>query len=333
MRIDGEWQPISGFPGYYINEHGTVASSHLRQPVIVLDLSGQASEPEGLVLQIRSWVAGHPNGYPLIALKTPEGSIKTQTVHSLVARAFLGERPPRAHIAHYDGNPLNPHVSNLRWASPSQNAYDKIRHGTHQRGEWHNFSKLSDAQVVEIRELYATGLHYQHELAERYSVSPATIRNIVTGARKTWLGGPLTAVGPGVRKRGEFRTPKASAWPRRMTAENACEIREMYATGDHTQAELGEKYGVDRHVILCITTGKTFKDAGGPLTKLDNLRGLHKRPRRTAVTDAASARDAGTLRDWRLDAWKSGGEIWHRATALYRRSRAGNPSMTLADRS
>lgn len=56
---------------------------------------------------------------------------KTETVHRIVALAFLGEPPPGKNIVcHYDGNPANNHVSNLRWGDQRLNHADSERHGT-----------------------------------------------------------------------------------------------------------------------------------------------------------------------------------------------------------
>lgn len=50
-------------------------------------------------------------------------------VHSLVALAFLGPRPPGYQVRHLDGNPLNNHVENLAYGTRSENQRDKVRHG------------------------------------------------------------------------------------------------------------------------------------------------------------------------------------------------------------
>jgi DNA-binding transcriptional regulator YiaG len=52
------------------------------------------------------------------------------------------------------------------------------------RGEDHPNTTLTNKQVLQIRELYRTGKFSQKELAARFKVSPATLRNIVR--RKSW---------------------------------------------------------------------------------------------------------------------------------------------------
>ena len=55
------------------------------------------------------------------------------------------------------------------------------------RGENHKKSKLTDHQVAEIRELYATGDYYQKHLATKFKVSQTLIGLIVRGAIWTHL--------------------------------------------------------------------------------------------------------------------------------------------------
>jgi hypothetical protein len=73
-------------------------------------------------------------------------------VHRMVALAFIGRQPSELHeVAHNDGRPANNCATNLRWATRADNHADKIAHGTHNRGERHPLSKLSDEQVRAIR--------------------------------------------------------------------------------------------------------------------------------------------------------------------------------------
>lgn len=60
-----------------------------------------------------------------------KGKYTTKWVHSLVALAFLGERPEgMKHIRHLDGDSLNNCANNLIYSTASENFYDRRRHGT-----------------------------------------------------------------------------------------------------------------------------------------------------------------------------------------------------------
>ena len=106
-------------------------------------------------------------------------------VHRLVCEHINGAAPtPRHHAAHSCGNGhlgcVNPR--HLSWKTPSENADDKLAHGTAQRGERHGQAKLNEDQVRNIRELKGTAS--QAKLAEKFGVSPTTIGQI--HSRKVW---------------------------------------------------------------------------------------------------------------------------------------------------
>jgi hypothetical protein len=51
----------------------------------------------------------------------------------------------------------------------------------------------------------------------------------------------------------------------KLTAQDAREIRERYATGDITYAEVAEDYPVTDTNICHVVHGLQFADAGGPI--------------------------------------------------------------------
>lgn len=70
-------------------------------------------------------------GYKLVGL-SGNGPRVSKGVHILVLTAFVGPRPKGHHCCHYDGDPANSRLENLRWDTPSSNALDRIRHGRNQ---------------------------------------------------------------------------------------------------------------------------------------------------------------------------------------------------------
>lgn len=79
---------------------------------------------------------------------------------------------------------VNP--DHLDWDTSSKNRLDQIRDGTEKppKGEVNGMAKLTDIEVLAIREKYATETYTQQKLADEYGVSQATISLIIL--RKLW---------------------------------------------------------------------------------------------------------------------------------------------------
>ncbi len=96
--------------------------------------------------------------------------------------AFIGAPPTELHeVAHHDGDPSNNAVTNLRWATRAENHADKLRHGTHNRGERHPLSKVTDAQVAAMRASTRSAKH----LAAEHGICPAHAWALKNGKRRS----------------------------------------------------------------------------------------------------------------------------------------------------
>jgi hypothetical protein len=114
-------------------------------------------------------------------------SKRLRTIHSLVAEAFLGERPKGYQINHLNSNRHDNRVGNLEYTTPKGNQRHSwqttARQPPHQ-GERTHFAKLTDANVIEIRKMRAwDGLTYA-EIARHFNTKPANVWHICAG--KTW---------------------------------------------------------------------------------------------------------------------------------------------------
>lgn len=105
-----EWRPVAGFPHYEVSDLGRVLSRQGLQPRVL--------KPG-------------PGNYPSVTLCGPGGVRRTATLHSLVTEAFIGPRPEGQEVRHLDGNRENNTVANLAYGTRSENAFDRVRHGTH----------------------------------------------------------------------------------------------------------------------------------------------------------------------------------------------------------
>lgn len=108
------------------------------------------------------------------------GKVKRHYIHRLVGLAFINRLDDKNVINHKDGNPLNNNVENLEWCTQSENcqhAYDNKLNSLY--GENHNYSKLTESKVKDIREKYGSGNYTLQNLADEYGVDMSNIGKIV----------------------------------------------------------------------------------------------------------------------------------------------------------
>lgn len=112
---------------------------------------------------------GAKTGYPMVTLSLGGRSIG-RTVHSMVAEAFIGPRPPEHEVSHQDGVRANPRLGNLRYETKAQNHARRRAHGTNGAGEKNPAAKLTNAKVVDIKRRLALG-ERQADLAREFGVT------------------------------------------------------------------------------------------------------------------------------------------------------------------
>ena len=69
-------------------------------------------------------------GYYMLRLSR-DGEPKTEMVHRLVARAFLGLRPNDLEVRHLNDDKLDCRVANLVYGTRRENKLDAVRNGIH----------------------------------------------------------------------------------------------------------------------------------------------------------------------------------------------------------
>jgi hypothetical protein len=158
-----EWRPAS-IPFYEVSEHGDLRL-----------LVNRSNRLAGTIL--KGTIKKH--GYREYKIWVEEKGVRV-TSHREVLIAFVGPPPTPSHqCAHWDGDPLNNHYSNLRWATAAENTADKVRHGRHRKGR----RSFTEEQVLEIRALRDSGKSYA-QIREIFPVSKGNLSSIIN--RKTW---------------------------------------------------------------------------------------------------------------------------------------------------
>ncbi|MGI9486787.1 MAG: NUMOD4 motif-containing HNH endonuclease [Geminicoccaceae bacterium] len=167
-----KWRPMVGFEGVYdVSDQGRMRS---------LSREESASNQFGPYTRKRKGriLAPHTNqrtGITLVQL-CHNGNPFTRTVSRLVMAAFVGGCPEGKEVAHNNGKPWDNRLNNLRYATPEENAADRLLHGTDCRGEKNGNSKLTWGDVYTIRALH--GHVPSRRVASMYAVTKTLILKI-----------------------------------------------------------------------------------------------------------------------------------------------------------
>lgn len=157
---------VPGFPGYAVSDDGQVFSCRHFQPP--------------------TWRRIKPLYYPrskayLYVWLHIKDKRKRFAIHQLVLLAFIGACPNGLQCCHNNGNPHDNKLSNLRYDTAKSNMKDRAIHGY--VGEKVATSKLTEAQVKEIRKLFSLG-YTRSAIAAQFNITPTNVSNVVK--RRWW---------------------------------------------------------------------------------------------------------------------------------------------------
>lgn len=157
-----EWRPVVGYEGLYeVSDLGRVR--RLERLV-----AGSTAGTRRLKPRLRKTAV--VRGYAVVQLTDESGAHEMCRVHRLVLKAFVGPCPDGMQGCHDNGDALDNRLRNLRWDTRSGNEADKLRHGTHIRGERHPNLVLTDGVVRKARELKQGGAGLK-EISARLGIS------------------------------------------------------------------------------------------------------------------------------------------------------------------
>ena len=170
-NIKEEWRAVPGYYGLYeVSSLGRVKSLARKR------------EGDGKLIPERIIEGNTSLPYKRCFL-SKDGKTKTYYIHRLVAFAFLGNYTEDGlEVAHNNGNPLDNRVENLRWTTSKDNAADKVKHGTINKGVRHGCAKLTEMDVKVARFLRSEGFTLQ-AIADKLNISNSHTYQIVSGSR------------------------------------------------------------------------------------------------------------------------------------------------------
>lgn len=165
------WRACPGYEGEYeVSNLGRVRSLDRNCP-------GPGGKPEFHPGKVLSPFVAKRGGYLCLTLTNR----KKRTVHSLVAEAFIGPRPPKADVMHLNGIRTDNRPENLRYGTRKENLNQTYEYGGRQAS-----GKLSVSDVQRIRRRLSVG-EAVTAIARDYGVNSAAIYHIRSGRSFAWL--------------------------------------------------------------------------------------------------------------------------------------------------
>ena len=166
------WNDIKGYPNYSVSNLGRVKS-----------------KKTGKLLK-----SYQTKGYLRVSLYNDAGR-KCKLVHRLVAEAFIPNPQNKPEVNHINGCKADANVCNLEWATASENMShahsNRLRPKVNTQGEKNGFSKLTEFQVKQIKQMLANGKLTQKTIGSQFNISKSTVRDIKSGRRWSYLNSPL----------------------------------------------------------------------------------------------------------------------------------------------
>lgn len=160
-----KWVDVIGYEGLYqVSDHGRVRSLGRKARILK--------------------TVKRSNGYLKVNL-SKNGKVKNQSVHRLVATAFVSNDEDLPEVNHEDGNKENNHYSNLVWCTSSYNQKHAFANGLQkpQRGAKNGMAKINENDVKEIKRLYGTGRYSHRIIGNMFGISRQQAGRIINGDR------------------------------------------------------------------------------------------------------------------------------------------------------
>ena len=159
------WKLIPNCSNYFISNLGRVYLINTKYP------NGKLKENNDFTID--------KDGYYRVNYKTDDGKFNFDTVHRIVAKAFLENNDKnKTQVNHIDANRLNNKVSNLEWCTPKENVYHSYQYGNRKKClEVPRISKLTAYQISQIpvlRQYYSL-----KKISDLYNIPYTSIKNIV----------------------------------------------------------------------------------------------------------------------------------------------------------
>ena len=222
------WKTIEDFENYEISNYGNLRNK----------ITGRFKK-----------LTVNKEGYIRTSISNKDRTISV-AVHRLVALAFITNEDNKPLVNHKDSNRANNHVSNLEWATFSENAKHMVDQGNNidKNGVHNPMSILTEEQVLEIRDFEGPS----SVLAYKFGVSTNAIDRVRVGDSYKNVGGRILP-------KGSRNVVNSQAIHRKLTDEQVASIRFSEDYKSVSNRKLATIFGVAKSTIEGIRNFKTYK--------------------------------------------------------------------------
>jgi hypothetical protein len=171
------WKDVPGYEKYYqVSNLGNVKSYDR----FCEGRNGSGKQTGRVLKHQKSY-----KGYLRVGLVVDKKTFNTG-IHRLVALAFIPNPENKPQVNHKNGIKTDNTVENLEWCTNKENQIHAVKNNLHKPnyGEKHHMSKLTNKQVLEIRNLHKKGVK-NVELAKKYNITQTAMSNILR--KKTYI--------------------------------------------------------------------------------------------------------------------------------------------------
>lgn len=171
------WKDVAGYEGHYqVSSIGRVKS---------LDRTIQSKLIGDFVKKGILLTPSKRGKYLKVSL-SKDSAIIQYSVHRIVATAFIDNPCNKKCVNHINGIKHDNRVENLEWVTYSENTKHSYTNQLQisQKGSDCSQSKTDESSVIEMRNIYNSGIITVTELAKKYGLSISTVSQILN--RNRW---------------------------------------------------------------------------------------------------------------------------------------------------